>query len=148
MELRVLTAEDRQAIIELFRDVFTNEPWNDDWSDREQLEAYIDDLTGQSYSLTLGCFDEGRMSGLSMGHVKHWYTGTEYIIEEFCVARQSQGMGTGTAFLEMIEAYLAKSGICQIFLQTDRNVPAYSFYRRRGFMELKDHVSFAKRLSD
>ena len=34
MELRVLTASDRGIITELFRDVFTHEPWNDDWSDQ------------------------------------------------------------------------------------------------------------------
>ena len=40
MELRKLTIRDRKIITELFCDVFTNEPWNDDWSDTEQLTAY------------------------------------------------------------------------------------------------------------
>ena len=47
MELKVLTVQDREIITELFLDVFTHEPWNDDWSDPEQLRAYIADLTGQ-----------------------------------------------------------------------------------------------------
>ena len=46
MELRVLTIRDREAVTKLFRDVFTGEPWNDDWSDAEQLNAYIADLIG------------------------------------------------------------------------------------------------------
>ena len=50
---------------------FSNEPWNDDWSDTEQLNAYISDLTGQSCSLTLGYFDGDRMVALSMGYIKH-----------------------------------------------------------------------------
>ena len=83
MELKVLTVQDREIITELFLDVFTHEPWNDDWSDPEQLRAYIADLTGQHYSLTLGFFDKDRLAALSMGHVKHWYTGTEYVIEEW-----------------------------------------------------------------
>ncbi len=146
MELRVLSLRDREIITELFRDVFTNEPWNDDWSDRDQLDAYIADLTGQSYSLTLGYFDGDRLAALAMGHVKHWYTATEYLIDEFCVARALQGKDVGTAFMRAVEAYLLEHGIRQIFLQTGKDVPAYAFYRRLGFCELEGHVSFAKRL--
>ena len=39
-------------IKELFVSVFTKEPWNDDWSDENQLELYLHDLVGQSNSLT------------------------------------------------------------------------------------------------
>lgn len=146
MELRTLGISDRAAVTRLFRDVFTKEPWNDDWSDRKQLDAYIEDLTGQNNSLTLGCFERGRLAGLSMGHVKHWHTGTEYLIDEFCVDPSSQGRGVGTEFLRLIENYLKERGIHHIFLLTDRTVPAYDFYRKMGFTELKDSVSFVKTL--
>ena len=145
MELKVLSLEDRKIITDLFTDVFTNEPWNDDWSDQAQLEAYITDLTGQSYSLTLGYFEGDRILGLSMGYIKHWYSGTEYIINEFCVDRHSQGKGIGTAFMKAIEAYLSGKGIRQIFLLTDKDVPAYTFYQRNGFTEQIGNVAFAKR---
>lgn len=146
MELRTLGAGDRAAVTRLFRDVFTKEPWNDDWSDRTQLDAYIEDLTGQNNSLTLGCFKDGRLVGLAMGHVKHWHTGTEYLIDEFCVEPSNQGKGVGTEFLRLIENYLKERGIRHIFLLTDRTVPAYDFYRKMGFTELKDSVSFVKTL--
>ena len=145
MELKVLSLEDRKMITDLFTDVFTNEPGNDDWSDRKQLDAYITDLTGQSYSLTLGYFDGDRIMGLSMGYIKHWYSGTEYVINEFCVDRHSQGKGIGTAFMKAIEAYLSEKGICQIFLLTDKDVPAYTFYQHNGFTEQIGNVTFAKR---
>ena len=148
MELRKMTVRDRKAITELFRDVFTNEPWNDDWSDQDQLDAYITDLTGQSISLTLGYFDGERLVALSMGYVKHWHAGTEYLIDEFCVDRHEQGKGIGSGFLRAIEAYLSENGIHRIFLQTDSDVPAYGFYLRNGFTELTGHVSFAKNLDE
>ena len=147
MELKKLTVSDRVIITELFTDVFTNAPWFDDWSDREQLHAYISDLTGQPYSLTLGYFDDGRLVGLSMGYIKHWYSGTEYYLDELCVARHLQGKGIGSRFLEAVEAWLSENGIRQIFLQTEHNVPAYQFYLNRGFHELQGHVSFAKQIS-
>ena len=41
MDLKILTPQDEKPIADLFRDVFTREPWNDDWSDPQQLAAYI-----------------------------------------------------------------------------------------------------------
>ena len=146
MNLKVLTPQDKKPIIDLFRNVFTREPWNDDWSDPEQLDAYIDDLIGQSNSLTLGFLDGNRLVGLSMGRIKHWYEGTEYCIDEFCVDVPFQNKGIGSAFLGEIEAYLSKIGVRRLFLQTDRTTPAYSFYTNRGFRELNDNVSLAKRI--
>ena len=146
MELRRLTAEDRGIITALFKDVFTNEPWNDDWSDQAQLDAYIADLTGQGYSLALGYFDGDQLAAMSLGYIKHWFRGTEYIIDEFCVDRERQGQKIGSAFLKEIEAYLSKTGIRSMFLQTEKDMPAYSFYLHNGFIELKGHVSFTKRI--
>ena len=71
-----------EIIKELFAGVFTIEPWNDDWSNQEQLQLYLLDLIGQSNSLTYGLFENGKLIGVSMGHIKHWYSGTEYYIEE------------------------------------------------------------------
>lgn len=81
-----------------------------------------------------------------MGSVRHWYTGTEYYIDEFCVRTDRQGRGLGTLFLGEIEKAVREMGLQQIFLQTEADVPAYRFYLKNGFTELKTHVSFAKRL--
>lgn len=146
MEFRLLSIQDKEPVTALFRDVFTEDPWNDDWSDPEQLGAYIDDLIGQSNSLALGYLDGDRLVGLSMGRIKHWYEGTEYCIDEFCVAKSYQHQGIGGSFLREIEAYLAEKGIRHIFLLTDRDVPAHAFYLKNGFRELENNVSLAKKI--
>ena len=146
MNLKVLTSKDKESITTLFRDVFTRDPWNDDWSDSDQLAAYIDDLIGQSNSLTLGYVDGDRLVGLAMGRIKHWHEGTEYCVDEFCVDTPFQNIGIGSAFLNEIEAYLSCIGVHWLYLQTDRTAPAYAFYTHRGFFELNDNVSLAKRV--
>ena len=142
---RIGTGE-TEEIKGLFLSVFTREPWLDDWSDSNQLDAYIADLTGQRNSLTFGLYEEDKLIGVSMGAVKHWYTGTEYCIDEFCIRSENQGKGAGSFFLWEIEKAIGSMGLTQIFLQTETTVPAYRFYRKNGFCELKEHVSFAKRL--
>ncbi len=35
-----------------------------------------------------------------MGNIRHWYAGTEYYINEFCIKTDEQGSGLGTYFLD------------------------------------------------
>lgn len=143
--LKRLGPEDREAIKDVFVSVFTREPWCDDWSDAEQLDLYIRDLTGQSYSLAYGLFDSaGEMIGISLGYIKHWYTGTEYVINELCIRTDRQGAGAGTFFIREIEKAIKALGLKQIFLLTDSNVPAYAFYRKNGFAASETNVAFSK----
>lgn len=81
-----------------------------------------------------------------MGHIRHWYSGTEYYIDELCIQTDKQENGIGTYFLKEIEKGIKEIGLVQIFLQTERNVPAYGFYQKNGFCKLKEHVSFTKRI--
>lgn len=146
MELVRLSDRDLPAIKALFLDVFQSPPWNDDWSDEAQLFAYLSDLTQNKNSLALGLMDKGRLVALSLGSIRHWYSGTEYSIDELCVARAYQGKGVGTQFLAKIEEYLLARGIVHIFLQTERYAPAFEFYKKRGFHALPEHVALTKRL--
>ena len=53
MEIRELNISYIEEIKSLFFDIFTKEPWNDDWSDKNQLHEYITDLIGNRNSLSL-----------------------------------------------------------------------------------------------
>lgn len=44
MNVAELTITDLEEIKELFRSVFTAPPWNEDWSDGQQLDEYMRDL--------------------------------------------------------------------------------------------------------
>lgn len=144
LSIKELNIDDINEIKTLFADIFTNEPWNDDWSDEAQLHEYITDLIGNRNSLSLGLYDGSELIGLSLGSIMHWYTGMEYYIFEFCIKTDKQGKGAGTAFLKMTEEHAKTKGATHIFLQTERTVPAFKFYRKNGFTELTDHVSLYK----
>ena len=145
LNLKRLTIKDKEIITEVFISVFTKEPWNDDWSNTNQLDMYINDLVGQGYSLTYGLFDDNELIGISLGYVKHWYSGTEYIINEFCIKTDRQGAGAGSFFIAEIEKAIKELGIKQIFLLTDSNVPAYNFYKKNGFSEEQTTRPMVKR---
>ena len=146
--LKRMSVNDKEGIKELFADVFTKEPWNDDWSDKDQLDLYITDLTGQSISLTYGLYDGDELIGISMGYIKHWYSGTEYFINEYCIRTDRQGSGAGTFFLSGIEKDVKRSGIKQIFLLTETDSPACAFYKKNGFSGIPEITAFTKELPD
>ena len=145
MTVKKLSIEDKKIITDVFTSVFTKAPWYDDWSDTNQLDMYINDLVGQGYSLTYGLFDDDELIGIALGYVKHWYSGTEYIINEFCIKTDRQGAGAGSFFITEIEKAIKELGIKQIFLLTDSNVPAYNFYKKNGFVEEQTTRPMAKR---
>ncbi len=145
LNLKRLTIKDKEIITDVFISVFTKEPWNDDWSDTNQLDMYINDLVGQGYSLTYGLFDDAELIGIALGYVKHWYSGTEYIINEFCIKTDRQGAGAGSFFIAEIEKAIKELGIKQIFLLTDSNVPAYNFYKKNGISEEQTTRPMVKR---
>lgn len=141
---RLLDESYLSAIADLYRNAFTGDPWNDDWSDREQLEEYIKDVSGNFKGLNYGLIIDGKLVAVSLGTVRHWWEGTNYNIEEFCVDPGYQGKGLGSKFMGMIEEEIRKLGFAGIFLQTDKDKPSYKFYLKNGYNDLDLHVSLYK----
>ncbi|HEM5123328.1 TPA: GNAT family N-acetyltransferase [Streptococcus suis] len=146
MELKELTVADMEMVKELFLSVFSQEPWNDDWSDEEQLDRYIGDLLEHPRALCFGLVEQDSLIAISLGHIRFWYEGTEYRIEELCIARNYQGRGIGQDFLKRIEEQLIERKIVHILLQTERNLPAFSFYEKCGFRALEEDVTMVKKV--
>jgi aminoglycoside 6'-N-acetyltransferase I len=90
---------------------------------------------------------DGKLEAISLGTVRHWWEGTNYNIEEFCVDPDFQGLGTGTRFMGMIEDEIHRLGFAGIFLQTDKDKPSYRFYLKNGYKELDMHVSMYKSIA-
>ena len=133
---------------ELYKTAFRGEPWNDDWSDPVQLNEYVKEISGGYNALNYGLLIDGKLAAMSVGMIRHWWEGTNYNIEEFCVSPKLQGQGIGTRFMQMIENDIRQQGLCGIFLQTDSDKPSYRFYQKNGFKELDSHVSFYKRVKE
>ena len=147
-EFIVLDGTYIDEMAELFNSAFRGEPWNDDWSDPVQLREYIKEISGSYNALNYGLVIDGKLTAMSVGMIRHWWEGTNYNIEEFCVDPDLQGQGIGTRFMKMIECEIKKKGLYGIFLQTDNDKPSYRFYQKNGFNELSAHVSFYKRVKD
>ena len=143
-EFVILDQSYLEEMASLYKSAFFGEPWNDDWSDEEQLMEYIKEKSGGFRAINYGLRLDGKLVALSLGQITHWWEGTNYVLEELCVSPEYQGTGIGTRFMELIEADLKKQDVKGIFLQTDSDKPAYKFYQKNGFKEVSKHVSFFK----
>lgn len=142
--LKKLTHDNKDEVQVLFYRVFSMPPWNDQWDIEVQLPNYMSDLMDNQNSLCLGYYQGEQLIGISLGYVFHWWEGTDYFIKEFCIDNEHQGEGHGKKFLDEMNAYLKIESIKAVWLLTDRHVPAFDFYQKNGFTELKDNVMFAK----
>ena len=143
--IRELKMEDTEEIKKMVLAIFSEEPWNDVWTD-EQLHLYVLELIGGSNSLAFGLYKDDLLVGISLGRVRHWCRGTEYWIDEFGILPEEQNRGLGTDFLQMIERALLERDITEIVLLTERTVYACNFYKMNGFEEKEEQVFMAKSL--
>ena len=145
-EFVILGEEDLPVMAELYKRAFSGAPWNDDWSDREQLMEYIREISGSYNSLHYGLRIDGKLIAVSIGMIRHWWEGTNYTIEELYVDPDCQGQGIGSRFISMIEDDIRGRGLAGIFLQTDNDKPSYRFYHKNKFGDLDSHVSLYKNI--
>ena len=131
---------------DLYREAFSGEPWNDDWSDTNQLNEYMKDISKGYNALNYGLMIDGELVGMSVGKISHWWEGTNNNIEELCIAPSYQGQGIGSEFLELIEQSAREKGLAGIFLQTDNDKPSYRFYHKNGYKDLDKHISLYKKI--
>ncbi len=108
-----------EQMADLFKKAFAGEPWNDDWSDRTQLLEYVKEISGGYNALNYGIIRDGKLAAMTLGMVRHWWEGTNYNIEELCVAPALQGQGIGTRLLKLVSEEIKKKGCHGIFLQTE-----------------------------
>ena len=146
-EFIILDESYLDEMAELYKNAFAGKPWNDDWSNREQLYEYIKEISGAYNCLNFGLKMDGKLVAMSLGMIRHWWEGTNYNIEELCVMPELQGRGMGSRFMELIENDIQTRGAVGIFLQTDNDKPAYKFYKKIGFGDLGAHVSLYKSLN-
>ena len=123
MEVREICLAQVKEISQLFNEIFSREPWNDEWSE-EDLSIYMHDLVGNRLSLSIGLYDGNQLIGIALGRIKHWYNGREFWIDEFGIMTDEQSKGLGSQFMDLVVDYTKKRGIDRIMLITEREFSA------------------------
>ena len=118
------------AAARLFVSVFNAAPWNDRWS-QASARARLRDVVGTPGFVGVALPDGQELCGFAIGHTERWFTGRHFLLQEMCVRTDQQRLGIGTELIHALERRLFD--VEQVYLLTDRQSPAHTFYERSGF---------------
>lgn len=144
--LRTVQNEDISTCARLFRDIYTGEPWRHDCVTQERALRYITDLAQTPGFIGFLFYVESEPVGMVLGVVNNYFFDPQYDIKELTVAAAYQRQGVGTRMLDAVEASLHERGVAYVTLQTSRDIPAYAFYLKGGYLPVEPTVSMAKPL--
>lgn len=131
---------DLQKCIEVFIKTYNQSPWNNIWTS-EIAEIYLQELISFNRFVGFTLSENNEIIGAAFCREKTWWNNEELYIEEFFVSPDFQRKGYGIALLKSIQNYAKGKGLNTICLLTDRNKPAFDFYRKNELKKL-DQIVF------
>ncbi|WP_219834259.1 GNAT family N-acetyltransferase [Paenibacillus sp. R14(2021)] len=137
MLFRSLIEDDLERCIALFIEVFNQPPWNNKWTYDVTKQLFLDFWKTPGFRGYVAIDESNGNSIVAtiLGKEKQWWRGKEYLIEEFFVKSELQGLGIGSKMLEFTYADIKPLGIDNVILLTNTFAPAYNFYLKREFKE-------------
>lgn len=131
--IRPFVPSDQSACAALFAEVFSQPPWNDRWPSLDSARQYLESVTEMPGFRGYVAHHGDRVLGACLGHLKPWWSGPEFFIDEMYVVLNAQRRGIGGELLAAAEADLRAAGVRRIALLTARGFGAEEFYRKHGF---------------
>lgn len=147
MNFRRFSWEDLDECAELFLKVFTADPWYDNWISLPQAKNYLGELIENPVFEGFVACESSDIVAVCLGHMRSWWMGNEFFVDEFFVENGKQGNGIGTKMMDYVTSNLASNGYMRVILLTNKDVPAESFYLKNGFKNNPHRTVMAKNLS-
>lgn len=130
----------------LFKDVFSDYPWFDDWVSVSQAREYLIELINNPSFEGFIAFEDSEIVAVCFGHKRSWWMGKEFFIDEFFVSSKKQGNGIGTKLMDYVKNSLEKDDYKRLVLLTNKEIPAEEFYIRNGFYTKQNRISMVNEL--
>lgn len=146
LDFKRFSQEDLDECSELFKKVFTADPWYDEWVSFYQTRNYLKELSDNPVFEGLVARQDSKMVAVCMGHQRSWWMGKEFVVDEFFVENERQGNGIGTRTLDLLADNLFNEGYTRLILLTNREIPAERFYLKNGFYNNEKRTVMVKEL--
>lgn len=144
IEMKRFTPKDLDGCVELYKEVFSADPWYDGWLSIEQVRKYVKELIANPVFEGFVAYDSSDIIAVCLGHKRSWWNGKEFFIDELFVAKKMQGKGIGTQLLNYVESNPLIRDCVRLILLTNNDLPAKKFYLNRGFTINEDRIIMVK----
>lgn len=133
LEISTFASKDLDDCVDLYLEVFSSDPWFDDWKSRDQVRKYLIELMKNPVFMGYAAYSNKKLLAVCLGHKRSWWSGKEYFIDELFVSNEVQGKGLGTYLLDYVVDMLNMENCTRLTLLTNKNFPAEKFYLKNGF---------------
>ena len=144
MELIMYKNNHFDDVLRIYVDAFTSPPLNYSFVTKQNAGRYITDITMTPCFLGYVFPSEEKISAFVFGKIDNYFDGNLYEVMELAVDPKAQRRGIGTKLMNLLESKLKSLGVDAISLNTSRNLPAFFFYQKNGYTEIKNNVNLAK----
>ena len=117
----------------LYSQVFSGPPWSEEWS-KEKANKRLSHFYRSEGFVGLLAENDG-INGFVLGNTEPFLDSAWFYLREMCVCPNLQGQGIGSKLLYELNCLLANKAVRNIYLATDRNIPAAKFYQSNGFSQ-------------
>ncbi|HMK53245.1 MAG TPA: GNAT family N-acetyltransferase [Methanobacteriaceae archaeon] len=146
IDIRRFTLEDLDECVDLFKKVFSADPWYDKWISKDQTRNYLNELIENPVFEGFVACEDSDIVAVCFGHRRSWWMGKSFFVDEFFVENKRQGNGIGTKLLDCVVNSLAEEKYTCLTLLTNKNIPAETFYLKNGFYNNLQRTVMVKKL--
>lgn len=129
MDVRPITANLLDEVVDLYVGVFSAPPWDEPWSVVD-ARARLASLLAAPGAVGLAAVEETSTVGMAIAAVERQAGHDVALLREMCVRADQQGRGVGSALLRGLEERVT---VASWYLLTARDAPAAEFYEGHGF---------------
>lgn len=131
MKIRVIKRNDIEKCAQLYAEVFSSEPWHENWSPSLAYERLMHFYDSKGFVGVLA--EEKEIFSFALGNIEPFYSGAFFYLREMCTKPNAQNQGIGKKTIKSLEDTLASMEVKNIYLITERSIPAANFYTACGF---------------
>lgn len=137
--------KDINELANIFMGAFNSSPWNEEWTVETSIERISMMIKGNNYYGMVAREDEDIVAFI-IGHYESFYTGMQFVIDDFCTDVNKHGRGYGKSLLDKFSDRLKDKGVKKIILNTLNTDRTEGFYNNRGYVTFDNMIVMGKDL--
>jgi aminoglycoside 6'-N-acetyltransferase I len=146
MKIRRLLSADIPTCATLFSAVFSNPPWNENWT-TETAQRRLADCAATPNFIGVLAEDEQGPAGFAVGYLQHYMDERHYFLLELCVDTHRQRQGIGNALMTALNIRIKEAGANRAYTLTARDTAAQKFYEKAGYYVSPKMILMAQRFT-
>lgn len=142
-----INKKDIEKLSEIYMNAFNSPPWSESWTLDDAKERLLTMINCSSNYYGMVARENGEIVAFIIGHYEPFYTGMQFVINDFCTDVSHHGRGYGKALLDEFSRSLKDKGVKEIILNTLNTDRTEGFYKSRGYNTFKNMIVMGKKLS-